>query len=71
MVMSPKRFEELKEIRLSSLNEFVSMLTKAPGSLKTGLTGEELAKEIIKGARFIQKFIEYGEVDFPPSASDQ
>jgi hypothetical protein len=66
--MDPQKLEALKEIRLTSLNEFISILAKAPGSLKTGLTGEELAKEIIKGALYIQKFIEGGDVDLQPPA---
>jgi hypothetical protein len=58
MLMTPEKFEALKKIRLDSLKEYITMLSTASNSLKTGLTGEELAKEIIKGAICLQQFIE-------------
>jgi hypothetical protein len=45
------------------------MLSVASGSLKTGLSGKQLAEEIIKGALFLKAFIETGEV--PSPSSDQ
>jgi hypothetical protein len=55
--VSPKKFDELKTINYDSIKEFVALLSAVPGSLKTELTGEELAKEIIKGAMLLKKFI--------------
>jgi hypothetical protein len=37
------------------------MLSAANGSLKTGLTGKEVAAEIIKGAILIQEYVETGD----------
>jgi hypothetical protein len=59
--MTLQDFENRKTIRYESLKEFITMLSVAPQSLKTELTGEELAKEIIKGALFLKRFIENGE----------
>jgi hypothetical protein len=67
--MTPEKFDELKTIHLSSLKEYIAMLSVASGSLKTGLSGKQLAEEIIKGALFLKTFIETGEV--PSPSSDQ
>jgi hypothetical protein len=63
--ISPEKFKELKAMRYDSLKEYIAMLAAAPGSLKAGLIGEELATEIIKGALLIKRFIETGAL--PPS----
>jgi hypothetical protein len=58
--MTPEKFEQLKAENYDSLKEYVAMLSTVPGSLKTELTGEEIAAEIIKGALFLKMFIETG-----------
>jgi hypothetical protein len=68
MFIDPEQFKDLKAIHYDSLKEYIAMLSSAPGSLKTGLTGEQLAAEIIKGALFIKRFIETGAV--PKSSED-
>jgi hypothetical protein len=67
--MTPEKFDELKKMHFDSLKEYIAMLAAAPGSLKTGLTGEEFAAEIIKGAMLLKSFIENGAV--PSPSSDQ
>jgi hypothetical protein len=67
--INPEQFEQLKAKNYDSLKEYITMLSTAPGSLKTGLSGEELASEIIKGAIFLKKFIETGAA--PSLSSDQ
>jgi hypothetical protein len=63
--ISPEKFKELKAMHYDSLKEYIAMLAAAPGSLKTELTGEDLAAEIIKGALLIKRFIETGAVPSP------
>jgi hypothetical protein len=60
--MNEKEYEARKASRLDSLKEYIAMLSAASNSLKTGLTGEEIATEIIKGALLIKKFNETGEL---------
>jgi hypothetical protein len=57
---SVKKFEEHKKIYYDSLKEYVAMLSAVPGSLKTELTGEQLAQEVIKGALYLRTYIETG-----------
>ena len=37
-----------------ALKEFMKILSIAPNSLKSNLSGKELAEEIVKGAKFIE-----------------
>jgi hypothetical protein len=64
-------FEELRKTHYDSLLEYVKMISDVHGSLKTGLTGEELAAEIIKGSLTLKKFIETGEVSVPSPAGKE
>jgi hypothetical protein len=62
--MTPKDFDDLKAIHYASLKEYVDMISAVPGSLRTGLTGEQIAAEIIMGALFLKTFMETGKA--PP-----
>jgi hypothetical protein len=61
-------FSERKKKNLDSLKEYLAMLAAAPGVLKTGLSGEDLAAELIKGALLLKAFIETGAL--PPIKED-
>jgi hypothetical protein len=58
--IDPQKHDDLNAKNYNSIKEFVTILAAAPGSLKTELTGEQLATEIIKGAMVLKTFLENG-----------